>query len=540
VIRQLVRTGLPAPEVYDYIVVGAGSAGCVLVARLAENPLNRILLIEEGPSGPDWLVDMPRGYGQLLLDSRYTKRFPVTHGSRDELWLRGSLLGGCSSINGTVWLRGVAADYDAYANHGLHGWSWADMLPAFKALESHETGEGPLHGGSGPVPVCTPPFKSRMARALIERGQVMGLPERPDANGTEGEGIGFVQHNIRHGRRVGAKRAFLDPAMRRDNVRVITGARVDRVLFEQGCARGVTAVLDGQTAQFFARAEIILAAGALESPAVLQRSGIGDGELLRRLGIPLVRHSPVVGRNLQEHMTVSLQFRTRHRRDSDNHRLSGLRLAGNVLRYLALRSGPLASGAHQVGVSLRSDPIEPRPDLRVMFAPFSRLQGGSRRLEPEPGVNLIGFVLRPESRGDLVIRKADPQVGPLIRPNYLATGNDRRRNIALVRAMRQLMGGPKIEALMVGETAPTAGAQSDEEILEMIQAIGAPGFHTTSTCAAGDQEAVLDAKLRVRGVTGLRVADCSVFPAIISGHMHAAAMAVGWRVAGMILEEQAA
>jgi choline dehydrogenase-like flavoprotein len=257
---------------------------------------------------------------------------------------------------------------------------------------------------------------------------------------------------------------------------------------------------------------------------------------MQRLGIPLVAHNPQVGRNLQEHLTIALQFRLRSGRDSENRAFSGLTLLGNLLRYVAFRSGPLATAGHQVGAALRSDPGESRPDLRVMFAPFSRVPG-ARAFEAEPGMQLIGFVLRPESRGELEIVSREPVEPPRIRPNYLATEADRRRTVRLVRAMRELAEAPSMKEFLVCETPETAGAHSDAEVLELVSRRGAPGFHTTSTCVAGAAGAPLDPRLRVRGVSGLRVADCSILPSIISGHTQAPAMAIGWRAAELMLED---
>jgi choline dehydrogenase-like flavoprotein len=372
---------------------------------------------------------------------------------------------------------------------------------------------------------------------VLSAGIDQGFPRKDDESGA-GEGIGHIQHNIDHcGRRVSAKRAFLDPACRRGNLKIVTRVRADRILFEDKRATGVACSFRGQPIAYRCEGEIIVAAGALASPLILQRSGVGDSEVLGGLGIPVQAHSPAVGKNLQEHLIVSLQFRACRRNYSQNHQFSGVWLIRNLMMYFLAGAGPLSTGAHQIGAAVRSGAGESLPDLRLMYAPFSRA-AGSRRFERQPGVQMVGFVLRPESRGDISIVSADPDAPPRIRPNYLATEADRRRSVAMIRAMRKLMGHPKLSRFVQHETSDTSRAQTDDEVQDMIKEQGSAGFHTTSTCAAGNGGAVLDSALRVRGVQALRVVDCSIFPAMIAAHTNAPAMAAGWRASDLIIADR--
>jgi choline dehydrogenase-like flavoprotein len=496
-----------------------------------------VLLLEEGPEAPDWLVKMPRGYGRLLADDRYVSRFPVARTGSTEVWLRGKLLGGTSSVNGTVWLRGQPEDFDSFARYGMVGWGWSEILPYFRRLEDFEGGADALHGSNGPVPIRTHPARDALAQAVIAAGIDQGLPPKSDQNGA-GEGIGYIQHNIdRRSRRVSAKRAFLDPILSRNNLAIETHVRADHILFRDRRAIGVVCSARGESIQFACEGEIVIAAGALASPLILQRSGVGDSRALTDLGIAVRVHSPAVGKNLQEHLIVPLQFRTNDSAYSQNREFSGFPLLRNLMRYFLAGSGPLATGAHQVGAAVRSTPMEPVPDLRIMYAPFSRADG-TRQFEDEPGVQMVGFALQPESRGDISIVSSDPGAPPRIRPNYLSTETDRRRNIALVRSMRKLMGHRNLARFIRHEAPETRAAQTDDEVQDLIIRRGSAGFHTTSTCAAGNGESVVDSALRVRGVESLRVVDCSIFPAMLAAHTNAPAMAAGWLASDLIVADR--
>jgi len=523
---------------YDYIIVGAGSAGCVLAERLSADPKNQVLLLEEGQHKDNWLVKMPRGIGKLLSDTHRVSTFEAQINEKQhQLWLRGRMLGGTSSVNGALWLRGERQTYDSLMNQGIEGWSWNDMLPCFRSIESHESGKSDLHGDDGPIPVRTHPRRSRMTDALIASGLVSGLPLKQDVNDGGGEGVGYIQHNIgRDGRRRSAAAAFLAHARQRPNLTIEAGVRANRFIFEGRRAIAASCTRQGQVIEYHANREIISCAGALVSPQLLLHSGIGEARQLRALGINTIADSPQVGKNLQEHLVLALRFHVKHWRDSHNREFGGWRLLRNVLSYLSNGQGIFATGIHEVAAQLREGETW-AADTRIMYTPFSTKRDNPRCFEELPGVQLQGFGLYPESRGDISIVSPDFCTPPRIRPNYLSAPHDQAMAVAVVRHMRKLMNHPALRDLIIGETDETASAQTDEEVLELFRRYGTPGFHAIGTCAMGGTDAVLDSRLRVRGVEGLRVVDCSIFPHMVSGHTNAPVMAAAWHAATMILED---
>jgi choline dehydrogenase-like flavoprotein len=529
---------------FDYIIAGAGSAGCVLANRLSANPRRRVLLLEAGPPATNYMIQIPRGFAKLFTDPRHMWHHPaLPSGQRNamETWHRGKALGGSSSVNGMIYLRGQPDDYDDWEALGNPGWGWPQMGAAFRAIEHHELGATPARGGTGPLHVSVGRKPTPFYEALIAAGEAIGLPRREDLNGLEQEGIGYFPRTIKNGRRFSAANAFLDPIKSRANLTIITGALVERVVFHGKRATGIAIKRQGVSETFTAGREIIISAGTIQSPKLLQLSGIGPAARLAELGLPVVHDNPGVGGNMREHRAITLQYRLKQD-GGENRHLRGLGLIASILRYYLRHDGPLAAPAYELGAFLKTRPELAQPDVQLHIGGVSlEPRPDAIVVEREPGLQSIGYLMRPHSQGSILISSADPAADPVITPNFLSDPYDQEVSVAMTRQMRRLFAQAPLAAYVGAEWAVTAPIQSDDEIIRHIRENGLCGYHATGTCKMGnDALAVVDSRLRVHGVDGLRVVDCSVMPTLVSGNTNGPAMALAWHAASLILEDAVA
>lgn len=527
-------------KTYDYIIVGAGSAGCVMANRLSHDPSVSVLLIESGPEHSSPLISMPRGIGKLLAAGNphvWDYQASRGEGMADELWLKGRAIGGSSSVNGMVYVRGAPADYDAWEAQGCEGWGWKDIGRQFVALEDHQLGSAPWRGTGGPLKVSIHPANDELCDAVIAAAGQAGTPRVADTNDVDAVGhggFGYQPQTTWGGQRFSAAKAFLDPVRSRPNLTVTTASTVQRIEFEGDRAVAVQVRDASGLHSMGIRCEAILCAGAIETPKLLQLSGIGPAELLTRLGINVVSDSANVGRNLREHLYIAMQYRVT--RGSFNHCFAGFGLVRSLLNYFVRKKGPMTHAAHEAGGFVKTRAGLDRPDAQIGVSLYSMLGDGNRvMIDKEPGLTLGGYFLQPQSQGEIRIQSTDPAVPPLIDANYLSAETDRVAGVALVRWLRRLAAQPALKPFIVAELTPGIEAQTDEQILGALRHYGQTAFHVSGTCRMGvDTDSVVDLQLRVRGVKGLRVVDTSVMPTLVSGNTNAPAMAIAMRAAEII------
>lgn len=532
---------------FDFIVIGAGSAGGQLVSELTRDPARRVLLIEAGGSHKDLKVEMPAGWGALGNDPKFswchwTEPEPMAHGRRVSI-PRGKVLGGSSSINGMIYIRGQRSDYDAWVQEGASGWSWDELLPDFVATEHQLNLKGDAHGVGGSLTAASLASVHPVSRAMIEAAKSAGLAEVDDFNAGDAEGCGLYQVNVRDGRRESIARRAIEPALSRQNLTLADHSLVEQILFEGRRATGVRyRRRDGTVLDARASVEVIVCAGSLESPGILVRSGIGPSDQLQALGIPVLHHLPGVGKNLQDHAVIPMAYRLKAGVPSLNASLRGLGLVGSLLRYLLTRSGPMTTPPAEFGAYIRSSEGLPHTDVQVFGLPVTgdieaALKGGKQTTESEPGLTLAPYQVRPWSRGQITLKDADPRSLPRVQVNYLTDERDQLVALRAVRWLRSMASQPSLRDLIEHETEPGAQKSSDADLLQWIGQVLTTGHHPVGTCRMGqanDPRSVVDPQLRVIGLEGLRVADASVMPSLISGNTNATAVVIGHRAARLI------
>jgi len=521
----------------------------VMAEQLSADPDVRVLLLEAGGRNDSRWVAIPKGVAKLVTNPDHIWAYGVSQprgdgGAPGEVWIRGKGLGGSSAVNGMIWSRGEPADYDEWEKLGCTGWTGAAMTDAFRSLEDHGLGASEMRGQGGPVGVTPKIHSYPLAETMVQAGMEMGLKPVDDLNASTSDRVGFYAHNVRRGRRESAATTFLARAKKRPNLHVVTHAMAERLVVENGRVTGVEAKVAGQPRRFDCGGEVIVCGGTLESPLLLQRSGIGPAGVLRAAGVEPVFDSPDVGGRLREHLGFSMPHRL-SRDVGSNRSFYGLGLARAMAQYLLTRGGIMATGPFEVGAFLNLTSRDMRPDLQLYLGGYTFALGDDKHPVPlnsidrKPGMTIYGQLLRLTSEGSIAITGPGSDAPADIRPNWLSTREDERSAIAAVHAMRRYMAQPALADLVERELLPGAAVQSDAEILAAFRRLATCGLHGVGTCRMGsDNRAVTDARLRVNGVGGLRVVDCSVMPSPVTGNTNAPAMALALRAAGLVREDR--
>jgi len=524
---------------FDYIIIGAGSAGCVLANRLSADPQNRVCLLEAGPEDSLPWIHLPIGYGKTMWDARVNWKLNTAPepgmNNREIYWPRGKCLGGSSSINGLIFIRGQKEDYDQWRDLGNVGWGWDDVLPYFKKAEGNDRLGEPLHSQQGPLKASSIPKKHPLVEAFKLAANALGVPTTDDFNNLTQEGVGYYQLSTHKGLRCSTAVAYLRPARKRSNLTVLTNSQATRILFTGRKASGVELFHQGKKITLQANKEVLLCAGAIQSPQLLQLSGVGPAKLLQELNIPLIQDLPGVGENLQDHLQYRLIYELNQPISTNDQLRSIFGKVKMGLDWLLFRGGPLSIGINQGGLFTKVMPTSTRPDIQFHLGTLSADMAGGT-VHPFSGFTMSVCQLRPESRGSVRIQSPDPLMPPRIVANYLDTQYDRDISIAAIKFARSLTQTRPLSNLIAREVKPN-NPQSNEAILAFCRETGATIFHPSGTCKMGpddDSMAVVDADLRVRGVSGLRVIDCSVMPRLVSGNTNWPVVMIAEKAADII------